>query len=170
MNRAILLLLIITLSGCASVHHPKRKGNLFAELLSGDRVHIRFQSGGCFHHYVYDFEFERSSATTVRIASLSSSWNTTKKAVQYHSPKQLGTLTLTPSDIAGLDRLMRYYHTHPTGACTTIDDIAIEHFDRFGGSTAIASEHYIDDSCGLWSLPRVTTLTSLVERLKPKPQ
>jgi hypothetical protein len=172
MNRAILGLTLV-LAGCASMHQPKRSGILFSELQSGDRVHICFASTGCFHSNDYDFEFKRGGATTVRVASLSrSSWNAARKSFQYHSPKRLGTLTLTPREIAGLDRLVRFYRTHPDASCTTTDDITIEHFKRIYGpsSPAIASEHYLDGSCEADKLPGVTTLPSLAKRLETNPE
>ena len=172
MNRSILALLSLALTGCASTHKPKLHGDLFSELAAGDRVHIRFGSMGCFHSYGYDFDFERSAATTVRITSLSRSWSAATKSFEYRSPKQLGTLTLTSRDISGLDGLVRYYRTHPGGACTTMDDITIEHFRRSYGPSApaMATEHYLDLSCATSELPGVTTLPSLAKRLDPKSQ
>ena len=121
---------------------------------------------GCFHHFGYDFHFERSATTTVRISSRSAMAGT----IELHSPKPIGTLTLTPRDIAGLDRLVRFYRTHAGGLCTTKNDITIEHFFRIYGpaAPAIATEHYLDLSCATDEIPGVTTLPSLAERLEPK--
>ena len=167
-----LALLTFAFAGCASTHQPKLRGNLFAELQPGDRIHVRFSSAGCFHCIDYDLEFERGTSTTVRVASLSRSWNATKRKLEYHSPKRLGTLTLTTRDISGLDRLIRYYRTHPIGGCTTIDDITFEHFRRSYGPTAppIATEHYIDASCAADEISGVTSFASLATRLEPKAQ
>jgi len=172
MKRAIFAILILAFAGCAGTHLPKRSGNLFSELQPGDRVHIRFASTGCFHSNDYKFEFERGDATTVRVAALSRSWNAGRKSFDYHSPKQLGTLTLTPRDISGLDRLVRFYRTHPEGGCTTTDDVTIEHFQHFNdpASPAIATEHYVDDSCDTYRLHGLTTLPSLANRLERKTQ
>ena len=172
MNRtlSVLVTLTLALAGCAGTHQQKSGGNLFSELQPGDRVHIRFASQGCFHSNAWDFEFERGSATTVRVASFRGSWDAARKSMQYRSPRPLGTLTLAPHDIAGLDRLVRFYRTHPDGYCTTVDDITIEHFQRPNGpgSTASAREHYIDSSCKSYDVPGVTTLPSLAKRLEPK--
>ena len=96
---------------------------LGAPTIYGDRIHIRFASMGCFHSFAYDFEFERGATTTVRVTSLGRSWSAPKKSFEYHSPKRLGTLTLTPRDISGLDQLVRFYRTHPEGGCTTSNDL-----------------------------------------------
>jgi len=170
MIRSILILLSVLLTSCASTHQPRSRGDLFSELSPGDRVHIRFASMGCFHSYGYDFDFERGAATTVRVTSLKRSYNEAAKEFAYTSPKRLGTLTLTSRDISGLDRLVRYYRTHPRGMCTTVDDVTIEHFRRIWGPSApaIATEHYLDLSCATDDLPGITTLDSLAKRLDPK--
>ena len=172
MNRAILALFLSVLAGCASTHQPKLRGNLFSELEPGDRIHVRFASKGCFLSSDYDFEFARDTSTTVRVTSLTRTRSAAKKSFDYHSPKRLGTLTLTPRDITGLDRLIRFYRTHTVGGCTTTEDILIEHFRHIYGPTApaMATEHYIDLSCATYGLSGVTTLPSLAERLEPKPK
>jgi hypothetical protein len=170
MNRAIPAFLTLVLAGCAGTHQPKRRGNLFSELQPGERVHIRFLSTGCFHNDAYDFDFERDGATTVRVAAVSRSCNAVGKSMPYRAINPLGTLILTPRDISGLDRLIRFYRTHPAGGCTTRDDITIDHFRWIHrpDSPAIASEHYIDASCDTDDLPGVRTLSSLARRLEAK--
>jgi hypothetical protein len=169
---ALFSLVCFALAGCANTHSSKNRGNVFSELRPGDRISVRFGTIGCFHSGAYGFEFERGTANTVRVSSLSRTWSAAKNAFRYHTPKPLGTLTLTQRDLSGLDRLIRFYRTHPNGACTTSDDIIIEHFWRSLGPTAppIASEHYLDLSCAAADLPGVTTFPALAERLQRKPQ
>ena len=154
LKRAIPVLVALMFAGCASTRWPKQHGDLFSELSTGERVHILFSSKGCFHEYTYDFDFERGATTTVRITSPEG------------SPGHPRTLTLSPRDISGLDRLVRFYRTHSGGGCTTVDDIIIEHFRGGSGSSmpATATEHYRDASRGTHDLPGVTTLSSLAGR------
>jgi hypothetical protein len=172
LRTALFSLLCLALAGCASTRSRKNAGNVFSELRSGDRISVRFGTIGCFHSAAYGFDFERGTATSVRVSALSRTWSAAKNAFQYHSPKPLGTLSLTQRDLSGLDRLIRFYRTHPQGACTTSDDIIIEHFRSSLGPAAppIALEHYLDLSCAADDLPGVITFSALAQRLQSKPQ
>jgi len=153
----------MALVGCASARQEQRHGNLFSELQPGERITIRFTSQGCFHYFGYDFEFARNGTTTARITPVECRLSTAGHSNDYHTRQSLGTLTLTSTEISGLDRLVRFYRTHPKRRCTTVDEITIKHLR---GKSVIATENYIDASCDTYNLRRVTTLPSLVKRIE----
>lgn len=176
MNRIFLSLLLFVLLGCAGPHGPKRRGHLFSELEYGERLNVRYSSEGCFHRRAYDFEFKpllrkMDAAVTVRVTALQLSWDEAAKANRYHSPKLVGTLTLYEKDLAGLDRLIAFYRTHPRGGSTTVDHITFKHFRSEPGSEAepVAVEQYVDSSSGSHDVRGVLTLGELAGRLEAKP-
>jgi hypothetical protein len=162
--RILILFLSLALVGCASSQKPKLRGNLFAELTPGHRVEIKYRSRGDFHSIAYDFQFQRAEqSTSVRISVRD--W--IPKSPKLKPPRLLGTITLSAQDIAGLDRLIRFYRTHPAYLCTSGDQITIEHFRPMTGDTAIATESYWDLSCQVNDVPGVLTLPDLAGRLNP---
>lgn len=163
MRSCLAALVAFALSGCATSRPSQPLGGPFSQLQPGEQIKIHFISQGCFRTVAYDFAFERNTATTVRIWSLKPSRNASTESLEYHALKPLGTLTLTSRDIQGLDRLIRFYQSHPEGRCTTVDKITISHI-RDG--RVIAENHYVDQSCDASNSRHITALPSLVRRLE----
>ena len=165
MRILFLALLASLFVGCASVPPPEK---LFSQLQPGDRIHVHFRSIGCLHNVAYTFDFERGARTTVRIASLGRAWSPLTPDFDTQSPHLLGTLTLSPRDIRGLDRLVQFYRTHPDGFCSTAEEITIKYptYRNDHSDAVILTERYTDLSCDSYHLPGLTTLPSLAQRLE----
>src|SRR4051812_28345602 len=108
---------MFALAGCAAQSGEHLEpysaviGHPFSRIQPHDHFTVGYTSQGCFHYYAYRFEFERRDRVQVRISKL---WKP-----RHH----LGTVTLSDEDLAGLDRLVAYYRSHPDGACTMNDGI-----------------------------------------------
>jgi hypothetical protein len=76
--------------------------------------------------------------------------------------KVLGELSLTKSEVNGLDKLFEFYRSPPKGRTTTRDVIAVLHIHS--GKT-VASEEFTDESCSAHKLSGLTTIPALVGRL-----
>ncbi len=164
MTRFLAAFLVLVLAGCASTPKPSAGGRLFSELRAGERLHVRYASNGCFHRYAYGFEFERSTAMTVRIASLSPTWSWSLAPEDDRPPTPLGTLTLSRRDVSGLDRLLRAYRASPGASSTTIDNIMLERFNA--GDVVTHRESFLNSAPAVEKVFGVTTLPSLVRRLE----
>jgi hypothetical protein len=129
------------LSLCGSVAALARSQSL-SQLAPGDRLHVAYHSRGCFHDRKYDIDFERGPSVTARASGR--------------------TVTLSPQEIAGLDKLLEFYRSRPRGGCTTHDKIAISHF-RAGKE--ISSEQYVDGSCATYQMKGVTRFYEIAKKL-----
>jgi len=165
MKILFLALLTSLFAGCASTPPPE---NLLSELHPGDRIHVHFRSVGWQHNVAYTFDFQRGARTTVRIASLGRAWSPYTPGFDTQPPHLLGTLTLSPRDIRGLDRLWQFYRTHPDGFCSTVDDITIKYpaYRDDHSEPVIVTERYTDLSGDTFRLPGLTTLPALARRLE----
>jgi hypothetical protein len=113
-----------------------------SQLPPGDRLHVSYHSRGCFHDRKYEIDFERAASVTARSSG---------RAV-----------SLSPKEIAGLDKLFQFYSSRPRGGCTTQDDITIS---QFRGGQKIASEHYVDGSCATYEMKNVTQFYNIAKKL-----
>jgi hypothetical protein len=123
---------VAALAGCGALSH----------LQQGDQLHVSYQSHGCFHEQKYEIDFERSASVTARSAGR--------------------TITLSPKEVAGLDRLFQFYRSRPSGGCTTRDDISIS---QFRGPQKISSERYVDGSCATYKMKDVIRLYEIAKKL-----
>jgi len=136
-----LLVGAILLSLCGSVAAFARSPSL-AQLAPGERLHVAYHSRGCFHDRQYDIDFERGASVTARAFGR--------------------TVTLSPREIAGLDRLFEFYRSRPRGGCTTEDKITIS---QFCGGREISSERYVDGSCATYQMKNVTRFYEIAKKL-----
>lgn len=115
----------------------------FRELANGDRVHVQFQSRGCFHNYRYDFHIDGGDALRARSGA--------GRAV-----------ALSPAQRSQLDRLLRFYRERREGFCTSQDTITVAYFS---GGRKIASERFTDGTCDTYDMKGVTTFRDIGEKL-----
>ena len=80
---------------------------------------------------------------------------------------ELGSLTLTTSDIAGLDSLMDFYRSKHDSSCTTVDRLSLTE-QRDG--RLIATEQITDGSCQIYGMTGLTRFPDLIGRLNPQKQ
>ena len=136
-----LLAYVMLLGICSSVAALGSSPSL-AQLASGERLRIAYHSQGCFHERQYDIEFQGGASVTARSGS--------------------HTVTLSPQQVAGLDRLFAFYRSRPRGGCTTVDTITIT---RFRSSERVSSEKFVDDSCATYQMTDVTRLSEIAKQL-----
>jgi hypothetical protein len=113
-----------------------------SQLQPGDRLHVSYHSRGCFHDRKYEIDFERGTSITARSSGR--------------------TVSLSPREVSGLDKLFQFYRSRPGGGCTTQDDISIS---QFRGGQKIASERYVDRSCTTYQMKDVTRFYEIAKKL-----
>ena len=158
MKRTILTLLLSAASAFAGTPIS------FQQLPPGDTLHVTFTSGGCFHFYTYQFDFQRAATTTAKVTRVEQRWNETKKQREVSQRIPLGTATLTDAEVAGLDRLLAFYRSKRAGGCTTVDEITLI---QTNGSTTKATESYRDATCATYEMKNLTLLPLIAKKLKP---
>jgi hypothetical protein len=138
----------------------------FAKLTSGDTLHTRFTSGGCFHFYTYDLTFTRTPKPTVSVVAVRLELDGPDPRGGYRDAerRELGKVPLSESDLAGLDALLAFYRTNSAGGCTTYDGIKIS---QIHNGKVIATEQFIDASCKVCAgkVKGVLSIDSFVQRL-----
>jgi hypothetical protein len=127
----------------------------FRKLPDGDTIEVTFQSFGCFHQAAHALDFARGKEMTVDILSL----------VPPKRGKALGKITVSDRDLAGLDRLMKFYRSKQPGGCTTVDTIGV--VQKHDGKV-VAEEKYTDSTCATYDKKDLTLFSALISRLGDK--
>jgi hypothetical protein len=141
------------------------KVSTFSSLPKGDELEMIFTTSGCFHFATYELKFRRSTDLTVSIVQIEREWSVDGKAFSSTNRVSLGDLTLSKTDVAGLDRLLQFYRSSPRNGCTTVDKISIT---QRHDSKATTMEQFTDGSCS-YERKNLTRIRELVARLqKPK--
>jgi len=137
------------------------------QLPTGDKVKVTFSSSGCFHRYTYEFEFQRSTTITAKVRRLEDRWNDSTQKHETIRRISLGTATLTPAELAGLDRLLAFYRSKRGGACTTVDQITLQ---QTSGTAIKATESYTDATCASYTFANrgFTSFPSIAKKVDPK--
>jgi hypothetical protein len=138
----------------------------FSKLKRGDTLVVRFHTTGCFHDETHEFTFRRAAELTVAVVQLPRDAARAGLGTTQTNRVDVGTLTLSKSDVAGLDRLMEYYRSKHDGFCTTVDRIS---FTQQRDGKTIATEEITDGSCQTFRMKRLMTFPGLVGRL-PSPK
>ena len=125
----------------------------FQQFPAGDSIHVTFTSSGCFHHQTYEFDFQRAGTVTAKVSRVEG------------RRIPIGTVTLSETEIAGLDRLLKFYRSWHIGGCTTVDSIILT---QTSCNTVKATESYTDRTCATYNMKNLTLFYSIVAKLKPK--
>ena len=119
---------------------------------------VRFLTTGCFYSASYEFSFTGGATATVAVVRLGrnlADLAQTKRTV-------LGSLSLTASDLSGLDTLLGFYRSQRSNrTCTTVDTVTFTH--RRAGRV-LATELFTDSTCGAREVRSVLTFSELVGR------
>lgn len=136
----------------------------FVGLASGDRLEVRFTSEGCFHFYACDLTFTRTGHAAVSIAAVQPRWEGAGKTYRYSERSELSRLSLSETDLKGLDALLSFYRTNTISGCTTRNSIKIS---QIHDGTAIATEKFTDASCSVedGSVKGVLSIDALIRRV-----
>ena len=137
----------------------------FQQLPAGDSIHVTFTTSGCFHYETYEFDFQRAATLAAKVTQVEYSRNEAKKRKEKVKRTSLGTVTLTDAEIAGLDRLFRFYRSNNDDGCTTVDRITAT---QTSGKAVKATESFTDASCSTYNMKNLTRLPSIAAKLKPK--
>jgi hypothetical protein len=129
----------------------------FKKLPVGDTLEVAFTTAGCFHSAEYSFAFERGKTMTVTISEAG--------PVPRGKKKRSGKITVSGWDLAGLDRLMKFYRSDEPGGCTTIDNITL--VQKRGGKV-VAEEKYSDATCGTYGKLGLLLFPALAKRALPE--
>jgi hypothetical protein len=99
------------------------------------------------------------------VAAVRQEWSNTKRQLSDVGRAELGQVTLTDSDLKGLDEVLRFYRSSPRGGCTTEDTITIS---QVRDGKTVATERFTDDSCSTYQMKGITTFSEIVRRLEEK--
>lgn len=121
----------------------------FQHIPEGNTIEVMFESKGCFHHGRYQFVFQGARAVVIKMEA--------KRNIP------VGAVTLSKSELAGLDRLLIFYRERRPGLCTTSDTIALT--QKTGGKV-VKREFFQDDTCETDEMKRVTRFTDIVAKLE----
>jgi hypothetical protein len=165
MNTRLFVGILVVAVCSAAAAADKVEG--FANLTGGDTLQMRFTSGGCFHFYTYDLMFTGGPKPGVSVAAVRLELDSPSPRANYRDAerRELGNLSLSESDLAGLDTLLRFYRTNGVGGCTTHNGIKIS---QIRNGKVIATENFVDASCNVCDgrVKGVLSIDSLVQRLK----
>ena len=149
--------------GAAPGAEPQVRIDTFSNLKRGDTLVVLFHSSGCFHDATHEFTFHRGTELTVSIVQLPGS-ALARPFIAQTNRVALGTLTLSKSDVAGLDKLMEFYHARHDSFCTTVDHIT---FNQQRDGKTVAYEEATDGSCQIYERKDLTRFPDLIGRLSP---
>lgn len=156
------IILLVALCPAVLGGEAANRVDAFSKLKQGDTLVVRFHTSGCFHNSTHEFTFRRASELTVSVVQLSRDTNRTGVVTTQTNRVDLGSLTLTKSDIAGLDRLMDFYRSKHDSVCTTVDSLS---FTQQRGGRTVAAEQITDGSCQTYDMKRLTRFPDLISRL-----
>lgn len=151
-----LFLILIFLASCALAGTPIS----FRKLSPGDTLHVTFITSGCKSIFGYAFDFKRDTAFTAEVSRIILNKGVVQPSKTPETVR-LGTVTLTPDDILGLDRLLTFYRSNPGGGCTTVNYVDLK---QMRGDAVIAAEKFTDATCSIDSHKNLTTLPSIAFR------
>ncbi len=162
--RTIHLIALCLAASCCSVlcAEPPARVDAFSKLKQGDTLTVRFHTSGCFHDATHEFTFRRASELSVSIAQLPRDAARPGVVTTQTNRVDLGTLTLSKSDVAGLDRLMEFYRSKHNSFCTTVDHLT---FTQQRDGKSVATEQIEDGSCQTDEMKRLTSFPELIGRL-----
>lgn len=143
---------------------PPARVDAFSKLKQGDTLTVRFHTSGCFHDATHEFTFRRVSELSVSIVQLHREAARPGVVTKQINRVDLGTLTLSKSDVAGLDRLVDFYRSKHSESCTTVDHIT---FTQQRDGKTVATEQITDATCQTYDMKRITTFSELIRRLSP---
>lgn len=155
----MLWMMAFCLSGCVTTDTP----GPFQKMADGDAIHVTFQSIGCFHFTNHELHFVKQGKVTVNGVDHEQRWNDELKKREKLPEKNLGTLTLTKSELAKLDRLIEFYRSKPGNYSTTVDRVEMVQV-RKGQPDLL--ERFEDGSSATYDMKKVLTLSSLIRRLE----
>ncbi len=158
---------IIAIALIASTSVPARADDgvvTFATLSASDELKMTYATRGCFHDRTYDLTFRRAGVLTVLIEEVTFAWTDQKEYLRV-GVRKLGDTALTEADVAGLDRLIRFYRTNQERGSRTFSH-AIDLSQLRDGKT-VAKEHFYDAACASCNKADLLSIQSLVSRLPP---
>jgi|ERR1017187_2951514 hypothetical protein len=159
-----LYLAVFLLIGCVLVVvAAEEKLRLFAGLQKQDVIEVRMATSCCLPlDATYLLRFEGAPHTQVVVTELEHGALQGGTLVVDTNRIDLGHLRLTEADLAGLDRLIEFYHTKHDNICTVNDRIKIIE-ERDG--KVIATEEFTDNACSILETNYMTFHT-IIGRLR----
>ena len=148
-NYAVALTMFVVFSLCAfkassiqNKNNSNQKGSYsFATMTREDKAVIKYISTGCFHHRFYALTFAGTSPMTVKVEQFKDNMDSENAR---NGKKRTTTLTLSPQDVAGLDKLFNFYRTPSKGGCTTVDKVGVAWYKN---DKKEKYEYFVDETC-----------------------
>ena len=111
----------------------------------------------------YEFYFQHAATFTVEVIQIKRQWTKDRKGFENSKRVPLGTVTLTDVELAGLDRLFKFYRSKMDRMTTNTDRITAV---LKSGGTVKATESFIDSTAATYDMKDLTLLSSIPARLK----
>jgi hypothetical protein len=153
---------IVFLICCRSLFAADKVG-VFSDLQAGEEMKVDFNSTGCFHQQTYKLSFRRQSEVVVSATTFEFVRSEDSSVITATNETALGQVTLSGTDLTGLDKLLRFYRSGRSGGCTTSDRIIV---CRLRDGKIVATEHFKDDSCATYEMKELLTMPSLISRIQ----
>jgi len=135
----------------------------FASFAMQDVIEVRMTTSCCFPlDETCLLRFERAPHLQVTVTELERRVDRNQASVIDTNPVDLGQLRLTEADLAGLDRLMEFYHTKHDTVCSVVDRIKIT---RERDGKAVAMEEFTDNACSMLET-NYMTFHEIIRRLR----
>lgn len=135
----------------------------FSKLKQDDTLIVHLDNRGCFGGQTHELTFRQASELTVSVVELSQKAAPAGGVTPQTNRVDLGTLTLSSSDVDGLDRLMKFYRSWRIGGgCTIVEHIT---FTQQSDGKTVATQQIEDDSCQTFDMDNLTTFSELISRL-----
>ncbi|MDB6055822.1 MAG: hypothetical protein JWN25_3345 [Verrucomicrobiales bacterium] len=135
----------------------------FASLANRDMIQVRMTTSCCLPlDATYLLRFERASNPHVTVSELERGVVRDRKFVIDTNRIELGELALTESDLAGLDKLMKFYHTKHDTLCSVVDRLKIA---RERDGKIVATEELTDTACSIYQTDYMT-FHEIIRRLR----
>jgi hypothetical protein len=140
---------------------PDRVEN-FSKLRAGDKMVVTYHSDNGSYFAAYELTFYHKPELALSIVQSRAGAFKGELPNAASNRVDLGTLTLSRADLAGLDRLVEFYHSERSAMCSRVDTIL---FRVWREGKVIAAEQVIDRSCEAYKVKGIITFSDLIERL-----
>ena len=135
----------------------------FRGLAPNQRIHVNYAMKGCFLFDRFEFDFVRTPALTGTVTHIDFERVSPDDVV--FKKNVLGKAVLAEDEVAGLDRLMKFYRRKFSTFSSRIDEISVDHF---GAKGKISNESFMDSTESADELESVTTFMDLAGKVSEK--
>jgi len=143
------------LTGCSESPHLVH----FSGLPPTDTLEVNFTSEGPNRHEVFRFEYRPGANPSMKVWV--SEVDPDPKARGRVVEIPLGGVQLSERELSGLDKLLKFYRSGPSNACTITEKVVVI---RKRGDRVLGKESFTDRSCTAWIISGLTRFPQIAEK------